>query len=47
VDQTRTYVLKAQAFRDGKMQTVEQQVTVSGGEEKKVTLTLPTTVAAR
>jgi uncharacterized protein (TIGR03000 family) len=47
VDQTRTYVLKAKAFRDGKMQTVEEQVTVRGGEEKNVTLTLPTTVAAR
>jgi uncharacterized protein (TIGR03000 family) len=46
-DQTRTYVLKAKAFRDGKMQTVEEQVTVRGGEERNVTLTLPTTVAAR
>ncbi len=46
-DQTRTYVLKATALRDGKMQTTEEQVTVSGGEEKNVTLTLPTKVAAR
>jgi uncharacterized protein (TIGR03000 family) len=46
-EQTRTYVLTARAMRDGKMQTVEERVTVHGGEETKVTLTLPTAVAAR
>jgi uncharacterized protein (TIGR03000 family) len=46
-DQTRTYVLKAQALRDGKLQTTEESVTVRGGEEKTVTLNLPKSVAAR
>lgn len=46
-EETRTYVLTARAMRDGKMQSVEERVTVRGGEAKKVTLTLPTSVAAR
>jgi uncharacterized protein (TIGR03000 family) len=46
-DQTRTYALKAEVFRDGRVQTIEERVTVRGGEEKRVTLTLPTGVAAR
>jgi uncharacterized protein (TIGR03000 family) len=46
-DQTRTYALKAEVFRDGRAQTIEQRVTVRGGEQKQVTLALPTGVAAR
>ena len=46
-DQTRTYALKAEVFRDGRVQTIEERVTVRGGEEKQVTLALPTSVAAR
>ena len=47
IDDTRTYVLTARAMRDGKLQTTEEHVIVRGGEEKKVTLNLPTAVAAR
>ena len=46
-DETRTYALKAEVVRDGKLQTIEERVTVRSGEEKRVTLTLPTSVAAR
>jgi uncharacterized protein (TIGR03000 family) len=46
-DQTRTYALKAEVFRDGRWQAMEERVTVRGGEEKRVTLTLPTGVVAR
>jgi uncharacterized protein (TIGR03000 family) len=46
-EETKTYVLKAEAMRDGRMQATEQRVTVRSGEEKKVTLNLPTSVAAR
>jgi hypothetical protein len=34
-------------MRDGKLQTTEEKVVVRGGEEKKVTLNLPTAVAVR
>jgi uncharacterized protein (TIGR03000 family) len=46
-EETRTYVLKAEVLRDGKVQTIEERVTVRSGEETKVTLSLPTSVAAR
>jgi uncharacterized protein (TIGR03000 family) len=46
-DETRTYNLKAEVIRDGKVQTMEQRVTVRAGEEAKVTLSLPASVAAR
>ncbi len=46
-DETRTYVLKAEVIRDGKVQTMQESVTVHAGEEAKVTLTLPTAVASR
>jgi uncharacterized protein (TIGR03000 family) len=42
-DQTRTYVLKAEVMRDGKMETMKEEVVVRGGEEKRVTLALPAT----
>jgi uncharacterized protein (TIGR03000 family) len=44
--ETKTYVLKAEVVRDGKVQTIEKEVTVRSGEEAKVTLTLPTTLVA-
>jgi uncharacterized protein (TIGR03000 family) len=47
VEQTRTYVLKAEVVRDGKRQVMEERVTVHGGEQAKVNLSLPTSVAAR
>ena len=46
-EETKTYVLKAEVVRDGKVRTMEQSITVRAGEEAKVTLSLPTVVAAR
>jgi uncharacterized protein (TIGR03000 family) len=46
-EETKTYVLKAEVVRDGKLQTMEESVTVRAGQEVKVTLSLPTVVAAR
>src|SRR5207248_283539 len=44
--ETKTYVLKAEVVRDGKIQTIEKEVAVRSGEEAKVTLSLPTTLVA-
>jgi len=41
------YTLKAEVVRDGKTLKIEEKVVVHAGEETRVTLTLPTTVAAR
>jgi uncharacterized protein (TIGR03000 family) len=46
-EETRTYVLKAEVVRDGKVQKMEQTVTVRAGEEAKVTLSLAASVAAK
>jgi uncharacterized protein (TIGR03000 family) len=46
-DETRTYSLKAEVVRDGKVQTIEERVTVRSGDETQVTLSLPTSVASR
>jgi uncharacterized protein (TIGR03000 family) len=46
-EESKTYVLKAEVYRDGKLQTIQEQVTVRSGDNVKVTLTLPTSVAAR
>jgi len=46
-DETRTYNLKAEVVRDGKVQTIEERVTVRSGDEAQVTLSLPTSVASR
>ena len=46
-DETRTYNLKAEVVRDGKVRTIEERVTVRSGDEAQVTLSLPTSVASR
>ena len=45
--ESKTYTLKAEVVRNGQVQTIEKQVTVRSGEQTQVTLSLPTTVAAR
>ena len=41
-----SYTLQMQVVRDGKVQTVSQDVIVQAGKESKVTLTLPTEAVA-